>query len=104
MSWPGTTSGSSRRTDGGQAYIRLVGVHRAYRRRGLAATLYRHLFGICALSGRIGVTAVTSAGKEGSPAFHRSTGMVEINGPVPDYRRDGVDMYVVSKGIPGKAP
>ena len=90
-------------TDGRQAYIHLVGVHRAYRRRGLPARLYRHFFGICALSGRTGVTAVTSAGNEGSLAFHRAMGMA-INGPVPNYRRYGVDMYLMSQEIPGKAP
>ena len=90
-------------TDGRQAYIHLVGVHRAYRRRGLAARLYRHFFGICALSGRTGVAAVTSAANEGSLAFHRAMGM-EVNGPVPNYRGDGVDMYVMRKEIPGKAP
>ncbi|MDE0420736.1 MAG: GNAT family N-acetyltransferase [Gammaproteobacteria bacterium] len=90
-------------TDGRQAYIHLAGVHRAYRRRGLAARLYRHFFAVCALSGRTRVTAVTSAGNERSLAFHRAMGM-EINGPVPDYRGDGVDMYVMSKEIPGKAP
>ena len=81
----------------------MAGVHRADRRRGFAARLYRHFFAVCALSGRTGAAAVTSAGNEASLAFHRAMGM-EVNGPVPDYRGDGVDMYVMRKEIPGKAP
>lgn len=89
-------------TDCRQAYIHLVGVHHAYRRLGMASRLYRHFFGVCALSDRTTVTAITSVGNQGSLAFHRSMGM-EIVGPVGNYRGDGVDMYVMKKEIVGGA-
>ena len=88
-------------TDARQAYIHPVGVHRAYRRRGLAARLYGHFFDICARSGRTGVTAVTGAGNEGIAGVPSVDG---DGGPVPNYRGDGVAMYVMRKEITGRAP
>lgn len=57
-----------------EAYIHFVGVHPAFRRNGLARTLYERFFGSVRNSGCRIVRSVTSPVNKNSISFHRRMG------------------------------
>ena len=58
----------------GEAYIHFVGVHPAYRRRGVGEQLYAAFFAAAAARGCTSVHSVTSPVNTASIAFHRRLG------------------------------
>jgi L-amino acid N-acyltransferase YncA len=68
------------------AYIHLIGVRTAYRRRGLARRLYDHFVTFAQAHGCTELKAVTTPGNNESLQFHQASGM-ELTG-TPN--RDGI--------------
>ena len=71
---------------GPTAYVHLVGVRSAYRRRGLARRLYDHFVAFAQGHGCAEIKAVTTPSNQESLAFHRAWGM-ELTGKP---NRDGI--------------
>ena len=61
------------------AYVHLVGVRTAYRRRGLARRLYAHFVAFAQSQGCTELKAITTPDNKESLAFHRAWGM-ELTG------------------------
>ena len=63
-------------TEGGPrtGYVHLVGIHPDFRRRGVGRVLYQAFEEDCLGAGCGRLKAVTTAGNEGSIAFHRALG------------------------------
>jgi ribosomal protein S18 acetylase RimI-like enzyme len=70
-----------------QAYVHFIGVHPAYRGRGLGRELYVRFFALARESGRTLVVAETGAFNRDSIAFHRRLGFLLEEG---DVEIDGV--------------
>ena len=68
------------------AYVHLVGVRTAYRRRGLARRLYDHFVAFAQTRGCTELKAITTPGNKESVAFHQAWGM-ELTGKPS---RDGI--------------
>lgn len=60
--------------DGEVGYVHLVGIHPDFRRRGVAALLYRAFEGDCRREGVKRLKAITTLGNEGSVRFHLAQG------------------------------
>lgn len=88
------------------AYVHLVGVRSAYRRRGLARRLYDHFGEFARGRDCTELKAVTTPGNEASIAFHRSLGMDLVGQAsqhgvpvVKDYAGPGQDRVVFRKNL-----
>ena len=79
------------------AYVHLIGVRTAYRRRGLAPCLYDHFVTFAQAHGCTELKAVTTPGNNESLQFHRDWGM-ELTG-TPN--RDGIPV-IENYGGPGQ--
>lgn len=64
-------------------YVHLVGIHPDYRRRGVGKVLYQTFEEDARAAGCTRLKAITTAGNEGSIAFHRATGWTVSN--IEDY-------------------
>ena len=88
------------------AYVHLVGVRPAYRRRGLARRLYEHFITQARRHGCTRLKATAAPTNEPSIRFHTALGMEMTGTPnadgvpvVKDYLRPGVDRVVFQMGI-----
>lgn len=59
-------------TDPPTAYVHLVGIHPAHRRRGVGRRLYEHFTERAKRSGSTRLKAITTVGNEGSVRFHQA--------------------------------
>jgi ribosomal protein S18 acetylase RimI-like enzyme len=91
---------------GPTAYVHLVGVRSAYRRRGLARRLYDHFAAFAQSRGCTEVKAVTTPGNQESLAFHRAWGMELTGNPnrdgipvIENYAGPGRDRVVLRKKL-----
>jgi ribosomal protein S18 acetylase RimI-like enzyme len=104
-------------SDPASAYIHFVGVHPAFRRGGLATSLYEDFFGYARANGRRWVHAITSPENTRSIAYHTRIGFtikpstVIVDGtPVqPNYDGSGnprvvfrIDLAPTAAGPPGR--
>lgn len=76
-------------------YVHLVGIHPAYRRRGVGRVLYESFEGACRAEGCVGIKAITTHGNEGSVRFHMAQGFRVAN--VDDYAGPGRSRVVFEK-------
>jgi GNAT superfamily N-acetyltransferase len=88
------------------AYVKFVGVRRAYRRRGLARRLYDHLIAYAKTQNCTEIRAITSPTNADSIAFHQALGMELLGEPnedgvpiIKDYAGPGRDRAVSRKSI-----
>jgi GNAT superfamily N-acetyltransferase len=88
------------------AYVKFVGVRRAYRTRGLARRLYEHFIAYAKTQGCTEVRAITSPANADSIAFHRALGMDLLGEPnedgvpvIKDYAGPGRDRALFRKSI-----
>jgi predicted GNAT superfamily acetyltransferase len=81
-----------------EAYIHFTGVGPAWRRTGLARSLYEQFFDRARADGRTIVKAITSAGNELSVAFHRAMGFTDSD-PVRDYDGPSLDRVVFARSL-----
>jgi GNAT superfamily N-acetyltransferase len=87
-------------------YVHLVAVHRSYRRRGLARTLYDHFIELARRRGCTTLKATAAPENHRSIAFHTALGMSMEGEPttdgiqiVKDYAGPGIDRVVFTKAI-----
>jgi len=80
------------------AYVHLVATHERFRRRGLAAKLYRHFIQAAERHGCESVKAITSLSNKESVAFHQSLGMAPQGDAISP---DGIP-YVTDHAGPGE--
>lgn len=78
------------------AYVKFVAVRPAYRRRGLARSLYDHFIAYAETQGCTEIRAITTPINADSIAFHRALGMELLGEPnehgipvIPDYAGPG---------------
>lgn len=76
-----------------EAYIHFTGVGPAWRRTGLARSLYEQFFDRAREDGRTIVKAITSAGNDRSIAFHKALGFTDSD-PINDYDGPSLDRVV----------
>ena len=88
------------------AYVKFVGVRRAYRETGIGRMLYEHFTEIAREKGCTELKAITRPSSKVSIAFHRSLGMELLGEPdedgtrvVRDYGGPGMDRVVFLKKI-----
>ena len=81
------------------AYIHFVGVTPAWRRTGLARSLYEQFFDRARDDGRTVVKAITSPQNGTSIAFHRAMGF-SASDPIQDYDGPAMDRVVFVREIP----
>ncbi len=88
------------------AYVKFVGVRRAYRRRGFARGLYEHFIAYAKTRGCTELRAITTPTNADSIAFHRALGMELLGEPneggvpvIKDYAGPGRDRVVFRKSI-----
>ncbi len=88
------------------AYVKFVGVRRAYQKQGIGRRLYEHFIEIAKKHGCNKLKAITSPSNKVSVAFHRGLGMELIGEPdeegIPvfrDYGGPGIDRIVFIKKI-----
>jgi L-amino acid N-acyltransferase YncA len=88
------------------AYVHLVGVRSAYRRRGLARCLYDHFVVFAQTQGCTELKAITTPGNKESLAFHRAWGMELTGKPnregipvIEDYAGPGQDRVVLRRKL-----
>jgi predicted GNAT superfamily acetyltransferase len=83
-----------------QAYIHFAGVGPAWRRAGLARSLYEQFFDRARNDGRTVVKAITSAGNGRSIAFHQAMGFTASD-PIKDYDGPSLDRVVFVRSLSG---
>jgi predicted GNAT superfamily acetyltransferase len=81
------------------AYIHFAAVAPAWRRTGLARSLYEQFFDRARHDGRTVVKAITSPQNGASIAFHRAMGFVASD-PIEDYDGPSLDRVVFVREIP----
>jgi predicted GNAT superfamily acetyltransferase len=81
------------------AYIHFAAVAPAWRRTGLARSLYEQFFDLARHDGRTIVKAITSPQNGRSIAFHRAMGFTASD-PVKDYDGPSLDRVVFVREIP----
>jgi ribosomal protein S18 acetylase RimI-like enzyme len=88
------------------AYVKFIGVRRAYQQRGLGRQLYAHFTEFARTKGYKELKAITSPDNMVSIAFHRSIGMELLGEPneagipvVKDYGGPGIDRVVFRRKI-----
>jgi len=88
------------------AYVKFVGVRRAYRKKDIARHLYEHFIDFAKTKGCTELKAITSPTNKGSVAFHKAIGMKLLGEPnkdgipvVKDYGGPGIDRVVFVKKI-----
>lgn len=87
------------------AYVHLVAVREAYKRRGLGLLLYRHFMQLARQHGCIKLKAITTPDNVRSIAFHTKAAGMQMTGSashgavpvVPDYSGPGQDRVVFEK-------
>jgi len=80
------------------AYVHFAAVAPAWRRTGLARSLYEQFFERARHDGRTVVAAITSPQNGPSIAFHRAMGFA-VSGPIRDYDGPSVDRVVFSREL-----
>jgi len=80
------------------AYIHFAAVAPAWRRTGLARSLYEQFFDLARHDGRTVVKAITSPQNGRSIAFHRAMGFTASD-PVRDYDGPSLDRVVFVREI-----
>lgn len=80
-------------------YVHLVGIHPAFRRRGVARGMYAAFEAACRDEGCVAVKAITTHGNEGSVRFHLALGYTVSN--VEDYAGHGRARVVFEKKLGG---
>ena len=88
------------------AYVKFVAVRPAYRRRGLARSLYDHFIAYARMRDCTEIRAITAPTNAESIAFHRALGMELLGEPdedglpvIKDYAGPGRDRVVFRKLI-----
>jgi GNAT superfamily N-acetyltransferase len=88
------------------AYVHLIGVRRAYQRKGLGRRLYEHFIEFARWRGCTELKAITTPTNSASIAFHKSLGMEMLGKPdeegitiVRDYSGPGQHRVVFRKQI-----
>ena len=88
------------------AYVHLVGVRAAYRRRGLARRLYEHFVAFAQAQGCTELKAITTPGNKESLAFHLAWGMELTGKPnregilvIENYAGPGQDRVVLRRKL-----
>jgi ribosomal protein S18 acetylase RimI-like enzyme len=87
----------------GEAYVHWVGVDPAYRRSGLARSLYDRFFRQASQSGCSVVRAITTPANDASIRFHSVLGF-DVSPPVADYNGPGRDMVTFAYTLPDVGP
>jgi len=92
------------------AYVHLVGVRTAYRRRGLARRLYDHFVAFAQTRGCTELKAITTPGNKESLAFHLAWGMELTGKPnrdgipvIENYAGAGQDRVVLRRDLSQKS-
>ena len=80
------------------AYIHFAAVAPAWRRTGLARSLYEQFFDLARHDGRTIVKAITSPQNGRSIAFHRAMGFT-VSDPVKDYDGPSLDRVAFAREI-----
>jgi RimJ/RimL family protein N-acetyltransferase len=89
------------------AYVHLIGIRNAHKRKGLGRELYAHFIAYAGSQGCKELKAITTPTNGGSIAFHKSLGM-KLNGEamengiavVKDYSGPGQHRVVFSRPLP----
>ncbi|WP_433750594.1 N-acetyltransferase family protein [Falsibacillus pallidus] len=85
-----------------EAYIHFVGIHPAYRKKGIGQLLYHRFFEAASMQGRSVIRCVTSPINKGSIAFHTKMGFAiedQTSGNSKDYDGPGQDRVRVMKKL-----